>query len=96
MEAVQQKSKTSASVDDQPPTFMKEPTEIETHFKLRKHVYDQALASGLSQDRAYTLAQVFKNAYFMGCQYHEAVLSESKKFWPKKALEQPLYTPLDD
>lgn len=37
------------------------------------------------------MSNIFKNAYFMGCEYPEDVMKESKKFWPEDALKNPLY-----
>ena len=68
--------------------------EIEHHFKLRKSVYDSAVAKGVPGERAVVLASIFKNNYFMGCEYPEEVMKESRKYWPKEALDRPLYQPL--
>ena len=62
---------------------------------MRKHVFETALASGIPEDRALVLSQVFKNSYFMGCSYPDSVQSESRKFWPKAALDHPLYANSD-
>ena len=73
----------------------KDVTETEKHFKMRSSTYERAIAAGVPEERAIVLSQVFKNAYFMGCSYPESVMEESKKYWPKEALANPLYTALD-
>ena len=58
---------------------------------MRLSVYDSATTEGVDHERAVVLMNVFKNSYFMGCTYHEEVMNESKRFWPKEALDKPLY-----
>lgn len=58
---------------------------------MRLHVYEEALKAGMDHERAVVLSNVFRNCYFMGCKYHDDVLTESKRFWPKEALDNPIY-----
>ncbi|CDW82627.1 UNKNOWN [Stylonychia lemnae] len=58
---------------------------------MRLQVYDNAVSAGLDHDRAVVLMNVFKNSYFMGCTYHDDVMTESRRFWPKEAIDKPLY-----
>ena len=48
---------------------------------MRKLVYDRALNDGNDADKALLLATIFKNAYFMGCEYNQDVLNQSQKYW---------------
>ena len=70
-------------------------TETKKHFALRKQVFDAAVADGVTQERAVVLSQVFKNAYYMGTSYPESVMLQSKKYWPKECIANPIYTTLD-
>jgi hypothetical protein len=58
---------------------------------MRKYVYDGALKDGLTVEKAIVLSNIFKNAYFMGCKYHDEVMEQSRKYWPEDALKKPLY-----
>lgn len=58
---------------------------------MRKSVYDKAIEEGLTEERAIVMCNIFKNAYFMGCGYPDSILIESKRYWPKEALDNPLY-----
>jgi hypothetical protein len=49
----------------------------------------------VTEERAIVLSQIFKNAYFMGCTYPESVLEESRKYWPREALQNPIYAPME-
>jgi hypothetical protein len=62
---------------------------------LRKQVFDMACADGVPKERAVVLSEVYRNAYYMGCAYPESVMQQSKKYWPKEALTNPLFTTLD-
>ena len=73
----------------------KDVTETEKHFKMRQGTFERAQAAGVPEERAIVLSQIFKNAYFMGCSYPDSVMDESKKYWPKEALANPLYAPLE-
>lgn len=48
-------------------TITKDRTETEAHFRMRRAVYETALAAGATQERALVLSSVFRNSYFMGC-----------------------------
>lgn len=74
----------------------KDSTETQTHYLMRKEVYDRAVQSGKDKERAEVLASIFRNVYFMGCSYPDEVVNESRRFWPKGALENPLYEKLED
>ena len=64
---------------------------------MRKYVYDKAIETGQYENgRAVMLCSIFRNAYYMGCTYPEEVLTESKKFWPREAIENPLFVLNDD
>jgi hypothetical protein len=54
-----------------------------------------ACADGVPRERAVVLSEVYRNAYYMGCAYPESVMQQSKKYWPKEALNNPLFTTLD-
>eukprot|EP00347_Sterkiella_histriomuscorum_P005890 403354884 len=69
----------------------KESQETENQFQMRLHVYDEAVKTGIDHERAIVLMNVFKNAYYMGCTYHEDVMKESMRFWPQQAIDKPLY-----
>lgn len=58
-------------------TITKDCTETEAHFRMRREVYERALAGGATHDRAVVLSAVFRNSYFMGCAYPEEVIKES-------------------
>ena len=71
--------------------MVKEDYETEHHFRLRRSVFDNAVANSVPTERAIVLASIFKNNYFMGCEYPEEVMKESRKYWPKGAIENPIY-----
>ena len=73
----------------------KEHQETEKHYQMRLHVYTEAIKNGESHDKAIVLMNVFKSAYFMGCQYHPDVMTDSQRYWPKHAIENPIYLPED-
>jgi hypothetical protein len=93
MEANNKQSNYTSSQSGVP---LKDVTETESHFQMRKKVYVGAVAAGKTHDEAVVLCSIFKNVYFMGCSYPESALLESKKFWPKEALDNPLHASLDD
>ena len=55
--------------------------EIESHFAMRKQVYQRALTHGNSAEKAALLASVFRNCYFLGCGYSDDVVAASQQFW---------------
>ena len=63
--------------------------EIESHFNMRVEVYERAKADGKDEDRAQLLASIFRNCYFLGCDYKEVgpVVEESQKYWQKAWIE---------
>ena len=61
--------------------------EVDSHFEMRKQVFNRAMSDGTSNERAALLASVFRNCYFMGCGYHEDVIKESQKFWDPEWIE---------
>ena len=77
-------------------TIEKDVTETDTHFRLRKYVFESAVSAGVSPERAVVLASLFHNAYYLGCTYPEEALKESRRYWPQEALQNPLYELLED
>jgi hypothetical protein len=71
--------------------FNKDVTETEEQYKMRMRVYESAIADGKKPEQAIVLSKLFKNAYYMGCEYPEEALSASRKYWPKEALLNPLF-----
>ena len=69
--------------------LQKDFNETEGQFKARKQVYENVV-SQLPKDmdtqekhlEGVKLSNVFRNVYFMGCNYPEETLKNSKKFWP--------------
>ena len=51
--------------------------EIDSHYTMRKTVYERALSAGKNQEEAALTATIFRNMYFMGCGYHEEVMAET-------------------
>lgn len=82
----------SASSQPASGVIVKDMTETEGHFRMRKQVYEAALASGQTEEQAVVISSIFKNAYFMGCTYPEEVIQKSRTFWPREALDNPLYS----
>lgn len=51
---------------------------------MRVNVYERALTDGHDEDRSQQMAIVFRNCYFLGCQYDDIVMRESQKYWEKE------------
>ena len=51
--------------------------EVDSHFAMRKQVFERALSAGKTQERAAMLASVFRNCYFLGCGYEDSIMKES-------------------
>jgi hypothetical protein len=58
---------------------------------MRLQTFQNAVAAGVSEDRATVLSFAFRTMYFMGCAFPDGIMVESKKYWPKECLENPLY-----
>ena len=43
--------------------------EIDSHFQMRKQVYERALQDGKTKEEASLTASIFRNMYFLGCSY---------------------------
>jgi len=85
----------SSSVGVSSHLLKKDVTETEKHYRMRQYTYEHALTDRVTEERAIVLSQIFKNAYFMGCTYPESVLEESRKYWPREALQNPIYAPME-
>lgn len=57
--------------------------EINSHFKLRKQVYEKALSLGMSKQRALIISNAFQNHYYMGWAYPSEVMDSIDKCWPE-------------
>lgn len=57
--------------------------EINSHFKLRKQVYENALAQGMTKQRALIVSNAFQNHYYMGWAYPKEVMESIDKCWPE-------------
>ena len=60
--------------------FRQETNEIETHFNMRKLVFERARPV-VGDDRAESLASVFRACYFWGSGYNEDVIKQSQEYW---------------
>jgi len=58
------------------------PEETERQYKLRNHVYLNAIEGKVEPMRAVTLSMVFRNAFYLGCSYQEEVMREVRPFVP--------------
>ena len=61
--------------------------EIDSHFQMRKQVYERALSAGETEEKAALAATIFRNCYFMGCTYHIEVIKNSQGFWDPEWIE---------
>jgi hypothetical protein len=92
---VDTKQPTSSNAGASSHLLKKDVAETEKHFKMRYYTYEHALADRVTEERAIVLSQIFKNAYFMGCSYPDSVMEESRKYWPREALQNPIYAPME-
>ena len=71
-------------VEDTAKKLSQQQGEVNAHFKMRVTVYERAIEDGQDDDRAQQMAIVFRNCYFLGCQYSSEVVTESQKYWEKE------------
>ena len=55
--------------------------EIDSHFSMRKQVYERAIHDGKTPEEAALTANIFRNMYFLGCGYPQEVMTATQKYW---------------